>query len=90
LLLGAQDRWVAAIFMLVWGALLVSIIDNFLKPLLISGRAEVSTLTVFIGVLGGVSAFGAIGLFMGPVVLALAVALIQFALEMRQATESAP
>ncbi len=90
LLLGAQDRWVAAIFMLVWGALLVSMIDNFLKPLLISGRAEVSTLTVFIGVLGGVSAFGAIGLFMGPVVLALAVALIQFALEMRQATESAP
>lgn len=84
LILAAQDRWVAAIFMLVWGALLVSLIDNFLKPWLISGRAEVSTLAVFIGVLGGVAAFGAIGLFMGPVVLALAVALIQFALEAKR------
>lgn len=89
LVLAAQDRWVAAIFMLVWGALLVSMIDNFLKPLLISGRAEVATLTVFIGVLGGVSAFGAIGLFMGPVVLALAVALLQFALDSKRESETA-
>lgn len=88
-ILAAQDRWVAAIFMLVWGALLVSLVDNFLKPLLISGRAEVATLTVFLGVLGGVSAFGAIGLFLGPVVLALAVALIQFALEAKHAAEAA-
>jgi predicted PurR-regulated permease PerM len=88
-ILAAQDRWVAAIFMLVWGALLVSIIDNVVKPMLISGRAEVATLTVFVGVLGGVSAFGAIGLFLGPVVLALAVALIQFALEAKHESEQA-
>ncbi len=89
-LLMTQDRWLAGFFMLAWGALLVSMIDNLLKPLLISGRAEVATLTVFIGVLGGVNAFGAIGLFMGPVVLALAVALIQFAVEaQRSATATA-
>lgn len=88
-ILAVQDRWIAAVFMLVWGALLVSMIDNFLKPLLISGRAEVATLTVFIGVLGGVSAFGAIGLFMGPVVLALAVALIQFAIEAQRTSATA-
>lgn len=87
MVLAAQDRWVAAIFMLIWGTLLVSMIDNFLKPLLISGRAEVATLTVFIGVLGGVAAFGAIGLFLGPVVLALAIALLQFALEAKRAAE---
>jgi predicted PurR-regulated permease PerM len=87
LILAAQDRWAAAIFMLVWGALLVSMIDNFLKPLLISGRAEVATLTVFIGVLGGIAAFGAMGLFMGPVVLALAVALIQFVLDAKHERE---
>lgn len=87
LVLVTQERWVAAIFMFVWGALLVSLIDNFLKPLLISGRAEVSTLTVFIGVLGGVAAFGAIGLFMGPVVLSLAFALIQFALNAKREHE---
>ncbi|MGC3983076.1 MAG: AI-2E family transporter [Steroidobacteraceae bacterium] len=89
IVLAVQDRWVAATFMLLWGALLVSLIDNFLKPLLISGRAEVATLTVFIGVLGGVAAFGAIGLFMGPVVLALAVALLQFALEVKREREQA-
>lgn len=87
IVLAAQDRWVAAIFMLLWGALLVSTIDNLLKPVLISGRAPVATLTVFMGVLGGVTAFGAVGLFFGPVVLALAVALIHFALETRRETE---
>jgi predicted PurR-regulated permease PerM len=87
IVLAIQDRWVAAIFMLLWGALLVSMIDNFLKPLLISGRAPIATLTVFLGVLGGVAAFGAIGLFLGPVVLALAVALIHFALDTRRENE---
>lgn len=90
IVLATQERWVATIFMLVWGALLVSMIDNFLKPLLISGRAEVATLTIFIGVLGGVAAFGTIGLFLGPVVLALVVALIQFAVEARRAEQSTP
>ena len=80
LVLFAQQRWGAGIFMLIWGVL-VSLTDNFLKPLLISGRARVATLTVFIGVLGGVRAYGPIGLFLGPVVLALAIALIEFALE---------
>jgi predicted PurR-regulated permease PerM len=40
---------------------------------------------VFIGVLGGISAFGAIGLFLGPVLLALIIALVQFAVELRRA-----
>jgi len=82
--LALQQRWGAAIFMVVWGALLVGTVDNFLRPLLISGRAQVATLTVFIGVLGGVAAFGAIGLFLGPVVLALIIALIRFAIEIEE------
>jgi predicted PurR-regulated permease PerM len=56
--------------------------------MLVSGRAPVSTLTVFIGVLGGIASFGAIGLFLGPVVLALIIALIEFALELRKAEEA--
>jgi predicted PurR-regulated permease PerM len=43
---------------------------------------------VFIGVLGGIAAFGAIGLFLGPVVLALIIALLEFALELRRAEEA--
>jgi predicted PurR-regulated permease PerM len=80
-----QDRWGMAIVMIVIGVLSSSI-DNVLRPLLISGRAEVGTLTVFIGVLGGTAAFGPIGLFLGPVVLALIIALMRFAQDQRRLT----
>src|SRR6185295_2405396 len=49
----AQGRYGAAIFLTIWGALLVGLMDNLLKPLLISGRAEIPTLAVFLGVIGG-------------------------------------
>jgi len=77
IVLAAQERWYAALFMVLWGGMVVTI-DNFLRPWLVSGRAEIGALTVFIGVLGGVSAFGPIGVFLGPLALALAVALIRF------------
>jgi predicted PurR-regulated permease PerM len=63
--------------------LVVSSVDNFLKPILISGSSPLPTLAVFIGVLGGLAAFGLIGLFVGPVVIALVLALIEFAREQR-------
>jgi len=85
IVLAAQGRWGATIFVVIWGALLVSLVDNIVRPMLVSGRASVGTLTVFIGVLGGISAFGAIGLFLGPVVLALIIALIRFMLDLRRA-----
>ena len=84
IVLAAQDRWTAAAVMLAWGGFITTI-DNFLRPWLVSGRAEVGALTVFLGVLGGVSAFGPIGIFLGPLVLSLALALVRFALENRQA-----
>lgn len=89
LVLAFEGRWGATIFMLIWGAVLVSLVDNVVRPMLVSGRANVGTLTVFIGVLGGLAAFGAIGLFLGPVVLALIIALIRFRLEMRRAEVAA-
>jgi predicted PurR-regulated permease PerM len=55
--------------------------DNFLRPFLTRQHAQVATLTVFVGVIGGVSAFGFIGTLIGPVALALIVALLQFAEE---------
>lgn len=84
LVLTAQQRFVAALVLLAWGVF-VTLIDNFLRPYLVSGRANVSTLTVFMGVLGGVSAFGPTGVFAGPLVLALVIALIRFTLEIRDA-----
>jgi len=78
-----QGRYVTAIVLAVIG-MIVSTVDNFLKPLLISGRAVVPTLAVFIGVLGGLVAFGMVGMFLGPVVIALALALVNFAQEAQQ------
>jgi predicted PurR-regulated permease PerM len=83
IVLALQDRWYAALFMLAWG-LFVTTIDNFLRPWLVAGRARIDAVTVFIGVLGGVSAFGPIGVFLGPLVLALAIALVRFAVEARK------
>lgn len=79
LLLQGQTGY--ALFMAGWGVIVVSGVDNFLRPMLISGRTEVPTLAVFIGVIGGLSAFGFIGLFLGPIVLGLLVALFRFTSE---------
>jgi predicted PurR-regulated permease PerM len=74
-------RWGAALFMALWSVLVVGLADNLIRPRFISGRAQVSTLAVLLGLMGGVGAFGAIGLFLGPVVVALVIALIRFAEE---------
>jgi len=81
LLLLAQGRTWAAIFLALWSIGLVTSVDNFIKPLVVSGRAGLSTLPVFLGLVGGLAAFGAIGMFVGPVIVALAIALLRFAEE---------
>jgi predicted PurR-regulated permease PerM len=78
LVLLLQRRWGWAIFLTVWCVGLVHSSDNVVRPLFISSRAKISTLPVFIGLLGGVSAFGAIGMFLGPVLVALVLALVEF------------
>jgi predicted PurR-regulated permease PerM len=88
LVLVAQGRTGWAIFMVAWGVLVVSMVDNVLRPLLVSGKSGVSTLLVFAGVLGGLSAFGSVGLFIGPLILTLMVALIRYADELIRERES--
>jgi predicted PurR-regulated permease PerM len=58
--------------MALWGALLVSSIDNFLRPILISGPTRIPFVLVFFGVLGGLASLGLLGMFVGPVLLAVA------------------
>jgi Ca2+-transporting ATPase len=60
--------------LLLWGFLAVSTVDNFIRPLVISGAGRIPFLVVLFGVLGGLSTFGAIGLFLGPVILAVLLA----------------
>ena len=65
------------IFMALWGLFVVSSVDNFLKPWLISREARLPLLLVFLGVLGGIIAFGFIGIFLGPTLLAVGYTLLQ-------------
>ncbi len=73
-----EGHWGAAIFLGVWSAG-VGVMDNFLRPYLTAKQAEVSTLAVFVGAIGGASAFGILGLVIGPVLLGFIAALLQFA-----------
>ncbi|MCX8086743.1 MAG: AI-2E family transporter [Rhodocyclaceae bacterium] len=61
-----------AIFMVVWGAAIISSVDNVVKPILISRSASLPILLIALGVFGGVMSFGFVGIFLGPVILALA------------------
>jgi len=70
-----QDQQVWGTVMLVWSVITGSL-DNFLRPMLIKKGADLPLLLVFAGVLGGLFAFGIIGLFVGPVVLAVSYTLI--------------
>lgn len=75
--LWSASRHGMAVFLFVWGAVVVAFLaDNVLKPLLISGREELSTLVVFLGVFGGLATFGLLGIFIGPIVLVLAAGLL--------------
>jgi len=77
LYLGATGHWTMAMFMLGWGVV-ISTSDNFLRPILVSRYAPVSAFTVFVGVVGGIGAFGTIGIVVGPVFLALVAAILQY------------
>lgn len=70
----AMDRSGAALALFIYGAAIVSWVDNLVRPMVISSATRIPFLLVMFGVLGGVAAFGLIGLFIGPVILAVLMA----------------
>jgi predicted PurR-regulated permease PerM len=78
-----------AIFLALWGVLGVSSADNFVRPWLISLGSPLPMLLILLGVLGGVIAFGFLGLFLGPTLLAVGYALIQEWVEVERAEQAA-
>ena len=66
-----------AAVLIAWGILVVSMVDTLMRPMFISGEANVHLLIVFVGVIGGVAAWGILGLFMGPLVVTLFVFLLE-------------
>jgi predicted PurR-regulated permease PerM len=75
--LAYQDQIGWAVFMAVWGFFVVSGIDNVIKPLIISRGSSLPFVLVFLGVFGGVIAFGFVGIFLGPTLLAVGYSLVR-------------
>lgn len=78
--------WGKAIILTVWGALVIGSVDNFLRPKLVGEKTRLHELLIFFSVLGGLQVFGVIGLVLGPVVVAITIALLDV---LRQADDSA-
>ena len=71
----SQGQTVEAIGVMVWGVAIVSTSDNVIRPLVISGATQIPFLLIMFGVLGGIASFGLVGLFIGPVILAVLLAI---------------
>lgn len=73
-----------SITLMVAGAVFIGLIDNVLRPILMSGRTRMNGLLVFISLLGGIAAFGLLGLVLGPVITAFTISFIEaYAIERR-------
>jgi predicted PurR-regulated permease PerM len=67
----------SGIFLVLWGTFVISLVDNFVRPIVIGGRAQISTLLLFFGMIGGLEAYGFLGLFVGPALIATVAAFIE-------------
>jgi len=69
-------HWTKGLLLIVWGTLVISTVDNFLRPKLMKDQTRLHELFVFFSVLGGMSVFGLLGIVLGPVVLAITLGLL--------------
>jgi predicted PurR-regulated permease PerM len=65
------------VLLAIWGLVLVSLPDNFLKPMLIGKRANIPTFFLFLGILGGLQVYGILGILFGPLIVTLLAAFVQ-------------
>lgn len=86
----SEGRTAAGIALICYGFLIISSIDNVLRPIFIGRAARLPFLLVFIAIIGGLSTFGLVGLFVGPVVVALMLALWRTWVQVREAEALAP
>ncbi len=72
-----QGSYMKGVGLLLYGVFVISMVDNVLKPIIISGRTKMPTLLIFFSVLGGIKLFGFIGFIMGPLVMALFISVFE-------------
>jgi len=73
-----SGHWIKGLILLIWALAVVHPVDNVLRPYLIGERVKLATLYVFFALLGGLKTFGALGVFIGPLILVVTVALFRF------------
>ncbi len=78
----ASSNTSAGFALLVWG-IVVGLIDNFIRPKLVSNSIQIHPLAVFLMVIGGIAFFGPVGFLLGPLVMVLFVALIDIYLSLK-------
>jgi predicted PurR-regulated permease PerM len=84
--LALQGKWIQAAVLAGWGLVVVSSVDYIVRPRFARGRVNVNTLLVLLSLLGGIKAFGAIGIIAGPVVLSAVTVLLKIVREERAGT----
>jgi predicted PurR-regulated permease PerM len=75
IILMVTGHWVKGLILLVWGGAFVSMVASIAQPLVIGRRVKMHPLEIFVGLLGGIQVFGLIGLFAGPIIISLTLAL---------------
>lgn len=85
IILAASGHWAKGIILLAWGAGVVGMLATVGQPIVLGRRAKLHTLQIFLGLLGGIQAFGLIGLFLGPIIISVTHALFHIIREENRA-----
>jgi predicted PurR-regulated permease PerM len=85
IILAASGHWVKGIILFAWGAGVVGMLATVVQPIVLGRRAKLHTLQIFLGLLGGIQAFGLIGLFLGPIIISVTHALFHIIREENRA-----
>jgi len=89
IILFVSGHWVKGIILLAWGAGVVGMLATVVQPIVLGRRAKLHTLQIFLGLLGGIQAFGLIGIFLGPIIISATHALFHIIREENRAWRTA-
>jgi predicted PurR-regulated permease PerM len=79
-----RGEYLPGIGLILYGTFVIGLVDNFLRPLLIGSRTKMPTIIIFFSVLGGINAFGIIGLIMGPLIMAVFISVFEIFMHVRE------
>jgi predicted PurR-regulated permease PerM len=78
MLLVVDGSWVRALILTAWGGIVVSNIDNILRPIFVGNRLRLHTIPAFISIVGGLLLFGAPGFILGPLAATMTMLMVEF------------